>query len=156
MASGLNKVILMGNLTADPEFKTTPSGVSVTTFTVAVGRRFAKPGDEVTADFIRVTCWRQQAEFVSKYFTKGRSIVVVGSIQTRNWTDQNGQKRYSTDVVADEVYFAGNSGQGAGQANEGGTFYGAEPVASSAPTAAPQTAGAASFEDLSTEDDLPF
>ena len=154
MAAGLNKVILMGNLTADPEFKTTPSGVSVTTFTVAVGRRFVKQGDEVTADFIRVTCWRQQTEFVSKYFTKGRAIVVVGSLQTRSWTDQNGQKRFATDVVADEVYFAGNAGQGQSQSNEGGTFYGAEPTANTA-TAAPST-GAANFEDLSTEDDLPF
>lgn len=152
MASGLNKVILMGNLTADPEFKTTPSGVSVTTFTVAVGRRFVKPGDEVTADFIRVTCWRQQAEFVSKYFTKGRAIVVVGSLQTRSWTDQNGQKRFATDVVADEVYFAGSS-QGANQSNEGGVFYGAEPIANT--NAAPQTTGAG-FEELATEDDLPF
>ena len=154
MAAGLNKVILMGNLTADPEFKTTPSGVSVTTFTVAVGRRFVKQGDEVTAAFIRVTCWRQQAEFVSKYFTKGRAITVVGSLQTRSWTDQNGQKRFATDVVADEVYFAGNAGQGQSQSNEGGTFYGAEPTANTA-TAAPST-GAANFEDLSTEDDLPF
>ena len=100
--AGLNKVILMGNLTKDPEFKTTPSGVSVTTFSIAVGRRFAKQGDEVTADFFNIVAWRNTAEFVSKYFNKGRAIVVVGSLQNRSWTDQNGQKRYITEVIADE------------------------------------------------------
>ena len=94
--AGLNKVILMGNLVADPEYKTTPSGVGVTTFRIAVGRRFAKQGDEVTADFFSIVAWRNTAEFVSKYFTKGRAIVVVGSPQNRNWTDQNGQKHYIT------------------------------------------------------------
>jgi len=159
MASGLNKVILMGNLTADPEFKTTPNGVSVTTFSIAVGRRFAKQGDEVTADFIRIVCWRQQAEFVSKYFTKGKAIVIVGALQTRSWTDQNGQKRYSTEVVADEVYFAGSNSQGQNQGqHDGGTYYGAEPQQTSvpsAPAAGTKPAGA-NFEELSTEDDLPF
>lgn len=147
--AGLNKVILMGNLTKDPEYKTTPTGVGVTTFTVAVGRRFAKQGDEVTADFFNVVAWRNTAEFVSKYFNKGRAIVVVGSLQNRNWTDQNGQKHYVTEVVADECYFAGNSGSGNNQ-NDGGTFYGAEPAAQSTKPVA------ATFEELSTEDDLPF
>ena len=149
--AGLNKVILMGNLVADPEYKTTPSGVGVTTFRIAVGRRFAKQGDEVTADFISIVAWRNTAEFVSKYFTKGRAIVVVGSLQTRNWTDQNGQKRYITEVVADECYFAGNSTGCNGQ-TEGGTFYGAEPAAQNVGT----KPAAATFEELSTEDDLPF
>ena len=152
--AGLNKVILMGNLTKDPEYKTTPSGVGVTTFTVAVGRRFAKQGDEVTADFFNVVAWRNTAEFVSKYFAKGRAIVVVGSLQNRSWTDQNGQKRYITEVIADECYFAGNSGNSGNGQNDGGTFYGAEPAA------AAQNMGtkpaAATFEELSTEDDLPF
>ena len=150
--AGLNKVILMGNLVADPEYKTTPSGVGVTTFRIAVGRRFAKQGDEVTADFISIVAWRNTAEFGSKYFTTVRAIVVVGSLQTRNWTDQNGQKRYITEVVADECYFAGNSTGGNGQ-TEGGTFYGAEPVAAQNMGAKP---AAATFEELSTEDDLPF
>ena len=150
--AGLNKVILMGNLTKDPEYKTTPSGVGVTTFTVAVGRRFAKQGDEVTADFFNVVAWRNTAEFVSKYFNKGRAIVVVGSLQNRNWTDQNGQKHYITEVVADECYFAGNSGNGNNQ-NDGGTLYGAEPAAAQNMGTKP---AAATFEELSTEDDLPF
>ncbi len=148
--AGLNKVILMGNLTKDPEFKTTPSGVSVTTFSIAVGRRFAKQGDEVTADFFNVVAWRSTAEFVSKYFQKGRAIVVVGSLQTRSWTDQQGQKRYITEVIADECYFAGNTG--GNSQNEGGTFYGADAAAQGGT----KPAAAATFEELSTEDDLPF
>ena len=108
----LNKVILMGNLVADPEFKTTPNGVAVTTFRIAVGRRFAKQGDEVTADFFNIVAWRGLAEFVSKYFTKGRSIVVVGSLQNRSYTDQQGQKRVFTEIIADECTFAGNTGNG--------------------------------------------
>lgn len=110
--AGLNKVILMGNLTADPEYKTTPSGVAVTTFKIAVGRRFAKQGDEVTADFFSIVAWRNTAEFVSKYFAKGKAIVVVGSLQNRSWTAQDGSKRYATDVVADECYFAGGKESG--------------------------------------------
>ena len=78
-----NKVIIMGNLTADPELKTTASGLAVTTFSVAVQRKFAKQGDEVTADFFNVVCWRQQAEFVTKYFTKGSSILVCGALQNK-------------------------------------------------------------------------
>ncbi len=148
--AGLNKVILMGNLVADPEFKTTPSGVAVTTFRIAVGRRFAKQGDEVTADFFSIVAWRNTAEFVSKYFTKGKPIVVVGSLQNRSWTDQQGQKRYITEVIADECSFAGSNGNGQG---DGGTFYGAEAGAAQSMGTKP---AAATFEELSTEDDLPF
>ena len=101
----LNKVILGGRLTADPELKTTPSGLSVTTFTVAVNRKAAKSGENPQADFISVTAWRQTAEFITKYFRKASSICIVGSIQTRSWTDQQGQKRFATEIVADEAYF---------------------------------------------------
>ena len=101
-----NKVIIGGRLTADPELKTTPSGISVVSFTVAVNRRFgSKAGEESTADFFNVTAWRQTAEFVSKYFRKASSICIVGSLQTRNWTDQQGNKRYSVEIVADEANF---------------------------------------------------
>jgi len=96
-----NKVILGGRLTADPELKTTPSGVSVTTFTVAVNRRSEKQ----PADFFDVTAWRQTAEFVTRYFRKASSICIVGSLQTRSWTDKQGQKRFATEIVADEVFF---------------------------------------------------
>jgi single-strand DNA-binding protein len=105
---GLNKIILQGNLAADPEFKTTPSGVSVTTFRIAVGRRFAKPDDEIKADFFTIVAWRGTAEFVSKYFNKGSNIIVVGNLQNRSWTDNDGNKRYVTEVIADECYFGGN------------------------------------------------
>lgn len=101
-----NKVIIGGRLTADPELKTTPSGISVVSFTVAVNRRFgSKTGEDSTADFFNVTAWRQTAEFVSKYFRKASSICIVGSLQTRNWTDQQGNKRYSVEIVADEANF---------------------------------------------------
>lgn len=157
MASGINKVILMGNLTADPEFRTTPQGTAVTTFSIAVGRRFAKQGDEVTADFFRIVAWRQQAEFVSKYFTKGKPIVVIGSLQNRNWTDKEGQKRSTTEVVADEIYFAGNGSSQNGQSqHDSGTYYGAEPQGSANTVSAGTKPAAANYEELSTEDDLPF
>jgi single-strand DNA-binding protein len=102
----MNKVILMGRLVADPELKQTATDVSVATFTIAVNRRFAKEGQQ-QADFIRCTAWRQQADFICKYFPKGSMICVIGNIQTRSWDDSDGNKRYSTDVVVDEVYFTG-------------------------------------------------
>ena len=98
----LNKVVLMGRLTADPELKHTPSNVAVCTFSLAVNRRFNRN----ETDFIDVVTWRQQAEFVSKYFAKGQQMDLVGALQTRTWEDKNGNKRKSVEVVADEVYFA--------------------------------------------------
>lgn len=100
----LNKVIIGGRLTADPELKTTQSGVSVTSFTVAVNRKAAKSETPQT-DFLNVTAWRQTAEFITRYFRKASSICVVGSIQTRSWTDKDGQKRHTVEIVADEAYF---------------------------------------------------
>lgn len=138
--AGLNKVLLMGNLTKDPEYKTTPSGVGVTTFSIAVGRRFAKESDEVKADFFNIVAWRNTAEFVKNFFSKGKQIVIVGSLQNRSWTDQNGQKRYITEVIADECYFAGSAGQ-----SESNT---------AATTA--QNKPAATFEEVSDDDDLPW
>ena len=85
MAS-FNKVILVGNLTADPELKKTPSGVSVTSFSIAVNRRFTKQGEQPQTDFINIVAWRQTAEFVARYFNKGRPILVCGQLQTRSWT----------------------------------------------------------------------
>ena len=163
-----NKVILGGRLTSDPELKTTSTGVSVTSFTVAVNRRFGnKNGEEQQADFINVTAWRQQAELVTRYFKKGSSICVVGSIQTRSWTDQNGNKRYATDVVADEAMFvdAKNEGPAAHQAvpaygqpasymPEGYSSFGGQggaPVYNNA-----GGASAPKFEEYTDDDDLPF
>jgi len=98
----LNKVILMGRITADPELKHTPSNVAVCSFSLAVNRRFNRN----ETDFIDIVAWRQQAEFVSKYFSKGQQMVVVGALQTRTWEDKNGNKRKSVEVVVDEVHFA--------------------------------------------------
>lgn len=142
----LNKVILCGRLTADVELKQTTSGVSVCSFSLAVNRRYSKEGQQET-DFINCQAWRQTAEFIARYFKKGSSLCITGSIQTRSWTDQNGQKRYATEVVADEAMFVDgkNDAQGAGTATDNQT---------PAPTFnAPQEPH---FEELKTDDDLPF
>ena len=96
----------MGHITGDPVLSQVPSGIATTRFSIAVKRRFAKEGQQ-DVDFINCTAWRQQAEFICKYFKKGSMIAVVGSIQTRSWDAPDGTKRYATDVVVDEVYFAG-------------------------------------------------
>lgn len=104
MAS-FNKVILIGHLTADPELKQTTSGLPVTSFSIGVNRRFTKQGEQPQTDFINIVCWRQTAEFVARYFTKGKPILICGSLQTRSWVDKDGNKRYTTEVVADEATF---------------------------------------------------
>ena len=101
----LNKVILIGRITKDPELKTTPSGVSVTAFSIAVNRKTVKDGTKI-ADFLNIVAWRTTAEFVAKYFKKGQAILIVGSIQTRSYEDKQGNKRIAFEVVADEVQFA--------------------------------------------------
>lgn len=101
----LNAVVIMGRLTADPELKTTQSGVAVTSFTLAVDR-YAK--EERKTDWVDVVAWRQTAEFICKYFTKGQMIAVTGSIQTRNWEDKQGNKRKAVEIVAREVSFCGS------------------------------------------------
>ena len=102
----LNKVILMGRLTRDPELRYTTSNIPVCTFTLAVNRRFAKQGEEAGTDFFNIVAWRATAEFVGKYYKKGMQVVVCGRLQTRSWEDQEGRKRYVTEVIADETYFA--------------------------------------------------
>lgn len=101
----INKATLVGRLTKDPELKQTTNNVSVCTFTVAVDRRFKNAAGEREADFINIVTWRQAAELVAKYFNKGSRIGLVGSIQTRSWDDQDGKRRYVTEVIADEIYF---------------------------------------------------
>ena len=113
MANSLNKVILMGNLIQDPELKTTNTGLAVCNFSLAVNRKFAKQGEQAV-DYINISCWRASAEFVGKYAKKGNSLVVCGQLQTRNYTNAQGQKVYITEVVADEVSFAGNNAQNNG------------------------------------------
>lgn len=106
----MNKVCLIGRLTKDVEMRyTQTNNVPVATFTLAVNRRIVKQGEERQADFINIQAWNKTAEFCNKYFKKGQQVGVVGRIQTRNWTDDNGKVHYVTEVVAEEVYFAGDS-----------------------------------------------
>ena len=114
----MNKVILMGRLTRDPEMRQTPNGVAVCGFSIAVNRRFAKEGQQA-ADFINCTAWRQQAEFICKYFQKGSMIAIVGQLQSRSWENQEGKRQYSTEVMVDEVYFTGSKNE---SHTQGGDF----------------------------------
>ena len=151
----LNKVVLCGRMTADPELKQTASGIAVVSFTLAVNRRYqSKAGENAQAqqaDFISIVAWRQTAEFISRYFRKGSAICITGSIQTRSWQDQQGQKRYVTEVVADEAAFVESRADGGNnQAAYGSDAYGAAPSFSSNVGSAPN------FEEHNTDDDLPF
>ncbi len=152
----LNKAILMGRLTRDPELRQTPNGISVVTFTLAVDRSYAKAGTEKQTDFIDIVAWRSTAEFVSRYFKKGMQVAVTGRIQTRKWKDQNDQNRVSVEVVADEVFFADSKRE----PSTGGTFASPAPgMDAPAPNyGAPSFQSQdTSFEDLSADDDeLPF
>lgn len=107
----LNKVILCGRLVADPEMKMTPAGVPVCSFRLAVNRKYQKDGEWAT-DFISCTAWRQRAEFISRYFYKGSSICLEGSIQTNKYTDRDGKTRYATEVVVDDAHFVDSKGEG--------------------------------------------
>ena len=139
-----NLVVLTGRLTADPELKTTPNGISVTSFSIAVGRRY-RAGEEAQTDFINIVAWRQTAEFVTKYFKKGSMIGIEGSIQTRKYTDKNGNNRTAFEVVANNVQFVESK-------REGGA------VASDAPAASFSNAGTDDFSEIDggMDDDLPF
>ena len=104
----LNNAVVMGRLVADPELRTTGSGISVLSFTVAVDRGFVRQGEDRQADFIDVIAWRQTAEFISKYFRKGSMIAVQGRLATRTWEDKNGSKHKAVEIVADAVSFCGD------------------------------------------------
>ncbi len=145
----LNCAAIMGRLTADPELKKTNTGVSVISFTVAVDRNFVKQGEERQADFIDVVAWRQQAEFVSRYFHKGSMIAVNGSVQTRNWEDKNGNKRKSTEIIADNVSFCGSRSETGTGAPAGAPVY-------NEPAPSYSTADEGDFREIPDEDDLPF
>lgn len=146
----LNVAIIMGRLTADPELRTTASGVAVTTFSVAVDRRFQRQGEEKQTDFINVVAWRQTAEFVSRYFHRGSMIAVRGSIQQRNYEDKNGNKRTAFEIVAEEVSFCGSKAETGTGARQNEQPARVQPVASFA------TGGADDFEEIPISDDLPF
>ena len=113
----MNSIQLIGNLTRDPELKTTGNGVSVCSFTIAVERRFKDSDGNKQTDFIPVVCWRQLAEVCDKYLAKGRKVAVVGSLQTRSYTDKDGNKRYAYDIVADEVEFLTPKSESKGEPN---------------------------------------
>ncbi|MDD6644859.1 MAG: single-stranded DNA-binding protein [Oscillospiraceae bacterium] len=157
----LNRVILMGRITADLELKRTASGISVTSFTVAVDRNYVKQGEQRQTDFINVVCWRQQAEFVCRYFGKGSMIAVEGQLQTRTYQAKDGTNRYVTEVVADNISFTGERRD---QSNSGYNSYAPannqQPVYQQAPVQEQQTSysnGANSdFEEMPMDDDLPF
>jgi single-strand DNA-binding protein len=134
----LNKVILGGRITADIELKGTPAGVSVCQFTIAINRRGSKDG---ATDFIDCVAWRQTAEFIAKYFSKGSSISIVGELQKRSYKAKDGTTRYITEVNATEAYFV-DSKSDAGQAGQTPTYS--------------NTATAPSFEDMKPDEDLPF
>ena len=142
-----NKVILGGRLTADPELKTTSTGITVVTVSMAVNRRTSK---EQQTDFFRVTAWRTTAEFISKYFRKGSAICFVGSLQNNSYTDQQGQKRTFTDIVADEVMFVDSRSDN--PASNGDAMPSAQP--SFTPNFA--DTDSAKFQQVKGDDDLPF
>ena len=147
----LNKIILMGRLTRDPELRRTGTGTAVTSFSLAVDRDFKSQSGEKETDFIDIVAWRSTAEFVSKYFTKGRMAVVEGRLQIRDWTDKEGGKRRSAEVVADNVYF-GDSKRDGGDSSG----YSAAPAYKNA---APSNfnAGGSDFAEIGEDDgELPF
>lgn len=177
----LNRVVLMGRLVADPELKTTQTGVSVTSFRIAVDRNYVKQGEERKADFIDIVCWRQQAEFVCRYFGKGAMIAVDGQLQTRTYQAKDGTNRYVVEVIADNVSFTGerrdsnyggssygSNTYGGGQSYNapsygGSQSYGApapqpayQAPAQQAPQPSYQSGSNADFQDMPLDDDLPF
>ena len=161
----LNHIVIMGRLTRDPELRRTGSGIAVASFTVAVDRDFGnRDNGERETDFIDCVAWRQTGEFVSKYFTKGRMAVVSGRLQIRNWTDKDGNKRRSAEVVADNVYFGDSKRDGdTGSASSyGGNAYGGNSYAAPAAPSyggytAPASAPASAFAMLDDDDaQLPF
>lgn len=146
----LNKIFLMGRLTKDPELRRTQSGTAVVSFSIAVDRDHGKKGEDKETDFIDIVAWRNTAEFVSKYFSKGRMVVVEGRLQIRQWTDKDGNKRRSAEVVADNIYFGDSKkSDSSSSGGESAPGYGGEGYGYS---------GDGGFEDLGDEngDGLPF
>lgn len=153
----LNRVVLMGRLTADPDLRQTTGGTSVVSFSIAVDRDFASSGEERQTDFINLVAWRQTAEFISKFFGKGKMIAVEGRIQTRNYTDANGNKRYITEVVVDRAYFA-DSNKATNNAG-GGFSNGPEHPAFSQENSSGSSISIGDigeFEEIDDDEDVPF
>lgn len=146
----LNRVILMGRLTADPELRQTQSGISFVKFNIAVGRKFKNDNGEHQTDFISVTAWRKTAEFVSRYFSKGQMIVIEGSLRNNNYEDQNGVKHYSMDVLADSISFAGSSNDNNYTANTPQTTQASNPVEDVS------LGDLSDYEEILDDGDVPF
>lgn len=142
MAS-FNKVIIIGNISSEVELKQTQSGTSVCSFNVAVNR-YSKEPNEAKADFFTVVAWQAKAEFVSRYFAKGKPILVCGRLENREWTDKNGNKRISTEIIADEVSFVGNNSSNEAK-SEPSTY-----------TPSAYTTNNQNFEEVPNDGDLPF
>ena len=157
----LNVVAIMGRLVADPELKITPAGISVCTFRIACDRNFVQQGQQRQADFIDVVAWRHNADFLCKYFAKGSMVAVSGRLQIRDWTDREGNKRRSAEVVADNVYFGESkrredSDSGYGRSNYDAPRRDGHNYAASSP-AVDSGRGASAFAELEDDDgDLPF
>ena len=148
----LNKIFIMGRLTRDPELRRTQSGTAVTSFSLAVDRDYKSQSGEKETDFIDVVAWRATAEFVAKYFTKGRMAVVEGRLQLRDWTDRDGNKRRSAEVVADNIYFGDSRRDGADRGESFGGGYSTPSGGYSAPVG-----GTSEFAEIDEEDgELPF
>lgn len=168
-----NKAVLMGRITHEPELKVTQSGINVCSFSIAVDRRFQTKGEEKKTDFFNIVAWRQQAEFVTKWFHKGNMVLVEGELQTRSYTDKNGQNVRVVELVADQICFTGEktgngggggysapplpdeppAGYGGGYGSEGG--YSSAPAASEAPSSGSTPAPSADFSSAES-DDYPF
>lgn len=151
----LNVAAIMGRLTADPELRHTPSDVAVTTFTLAVDRSYAKSGTERQTDFINVVAWRQTAEFVCRYFTKGQMMAVTGSIQTRNYEDKQGNKRTAFEIVASDISFTGSKRESGGSAGSYDSAPAARPSYNE-PAPAYSSGSSEDFEEILGDEDLPF
>lgn len=148
----MNVICLLGRLTADPEERVTTNGTAVTSFTVAVDRRYTPQGQERKADFINCVAWRQTAEFVAKYFRKGQRIALNGSLQARQFTDKDGNRRTAYEVVVDNVYFAESKSSSAGAAR----YDSPAPQHQEAQRGPDITAEQQDFEEITGDDDLPF
>ena len=150
----LNKIFIVGRLTRDPELRRTQSGTAVTSFSLAVDRDFKSQSGEKETDFIDVVAWRSTAEFVAKYFTKGRMAIVEGRLQIRPWTDKDGNNRRSAEVVADNIYFGDSKRDSAGDM---GGYSAPAYTAPAGGYSAPVGGGSSGFAEIDEEDgDLPF
>lgn len=149
----LNKIFIMGRLTRDPELRRTQNGTAVAGFALAVDRDYKNADGTKETDFIEVVAWRSRAEFVSKYFTNGRMAIVEGRLQSRDWTDKDGNKRRNAEVVADNVYFGDSKKEGD---SSGGSYGGSSGGHKAAGKAVDVEPGEGEFAEIEDEEDLPF